>query len=133
MSIASFTHGSIRVACRTTSESGSRRPTFNITSRLSSFNIGDSRCTGMTCRQCSSNSHKRFRNHEFNHGIHHFDVSAWKFVFAATKRRKKFGGGGARKFRLLRRRAVFFSAAAAARTRFRLARRRNSAADRSSK
>ena len=48
MSIASFMHGSIRVASRTTSESGSRRPTFNITSRLSSFNIGDSRCTGMT-------------------------------------------------------------------------------------
>jgi hypothetical protein len=81
-------------------------------------------------RQCSSNSHERFRSPEFNHGIHHFDVSAWKIVFAAAKRRKKFGGGGARKFWRLRRRAVFFSAAAA-RTRFRLARRRNSAADRS--
>ena len=130
MSVASFMHGSIRVASRTTSESDSCRPTFNIASRLSYFNIGDSRCTGMTCKQCSSNSHKRFRNHEFIHGIHHFDVSAWKIVFAATKRRKKFGGGGARKIQLLLRRAVFFSAAVA-RTRFRLARRRNSAADRS--
>ena len=131
MSIASFMHGSIRVASRTTSESGSRRPTFNIT--IKSLELLQYRRFTLYRhdRQCSSNSHKRFRNHEFNHGIHHFDVSAWKIVFAAAKRRKKFGGGGARKFRLLRRRAVFF-AAAAARTRFRLAQRRNSAADRSS-
>ena len=132
MSVAFFMHGSVRVASRTTSESGSRRPTFNNQHNKSLELLQYRRFTLYRHdRQCSSNSHKRFRNHEFNHGIHHFDVSAWKIVFAATKRRKKFGGGGARKFRLLRRRAVFFSAAAAARTRFRLARRRNSAADRS--
>jgi hypothetical protein len=51
-------------------------------------------------------------------------------IRALPAHRKKFGGGGARKFRLARRRAAVFPAAAA-RIRFRLARRRNSAADRS--
>jgi len=79
--------------------------------------------------QCSSSLVGLYRNHEFNHGIQHFDVFVWQNEFLAAKSRNKFRSSGAHKFRRLRRRAACFSAAAQAeRTRFRLARRQNSAA-----